>query len=290
LNQAPFDLAPNSARDRVNYGMALLRTGNTKQAIVELERAQKLDPKLPHSWFNLGVAYKREARYEDAIKQFQGMLRLVPDEPVSHYNLGLLYNLTGKEAEAVKEFETAAKLDDKLVAPRFQLYNVYRLLGKEDEAKKALAVFQDAKQRQKEADDSEDMEWSFWAELYDPIEAQAAKRETSAAIPVAFQAKPLPGAVDPATAKAEVLDLEGDGKPDLLVWSKAGVLVYKGGSTPAAESGLANLKGVVSIAAGDYDNDGLADLCVVTDTGAAIYRNVKGRFEKTAIKLPAGKY
>ncbi|HWR49824.1 MAG TPA: tetratricopeptide repeat protein [Bryobacteraceae bacterium] len=284
------DLAPNSARDRVNYGMALLRTGNTKESIVELEKAQKLDPTLPHSWFNLGIAYKREARYEDAIQQFQGMLRLVPDEPVSHYNLGLLYNLTGKEAEALKEFEIAAKLDDKLVAPRFQMYNVYRLLGKEDEAKKALAVFQDAKQRQKEADDSEDMEWSFWAELYDPIEAQAASPDTSTPIPVAFQAKPLPGAVDTASAKAEVLDLESDNKPDLIVWSKAGVLTFRGASVPVTNAGLANLTDVVSIAAGDYDNDELADLCVVTTTGASIFRNIKGRFEKTAIKLPAGKF
>ncbi len=283
-----LDLAPNSVRERVNYGLALLRTGSTKEAIAELEKAQKQDPKLPHTWFNLGIAYKREGRYDDAIKQFQGMLKLVPGEPVSHYNLGLLYNLTNKEDLALKEFQTAASLDPKLVAPRFQIYNMHRLQGREQEAQKALAAFQDAKRRQKEADDSEDMEWSYWAELYDPIETQAASRDTSPPAQVMFQDKKLPGTADPATAGIAVLDLEGDGKPDLLVWSRNGVLAYRGGSAPAAV--MSNVKGVTAAAIGDYDNDGLADLCLITESGAAICRNVKGKFEKAAAALPAGAY
>src|SRR5580658_3126744 len=55
-----LDLAPNSARERVNYGLALLRAGKTKEGVAELERAQKLDPKIPHTWFNLGIAFKKE--------------------------------------------------------------------------------------------------------------------------------------------------------------------------------------------------------------------------------------
>src|SRR2546430_10768723 len=47
-------LAPNSARERLNYGLALLRAAKTKDGIAELEKAQKQDPKVPHTWFNLG--------------------------------------------------------------------------------------------------------------------------------------------------------------------------------------------------------------------------------------------
>ncbi len=285
-----LDLAPDSVRERVNYGMALLRTGSTREAIVELEKAQKQDPKLPHTWFNLGIAYKREARYEDAIRQFQGFIRLVPEEPVAHYNLGLMYNLSNREADALAEFETAAKLDANLVAPRFQIYNVYRLLGKEQEAQKALAVFQDAKRRQKEADDSEDMDWSFWAELYDPIETQGASRDVSAPAQVMFQATKLAGAVDANTAGMELIDLDGDGRASLIVWSKSGILVYRGGTEPVTASGLGDIKDVLDAAAGDFDNDGLADLCIVTASGATLYRNAKGKFEKSEVKLPAGKY
>lgn len=285
-----LEIAPDSVRERINYGIALLRTGNNAGAIAELEKAQKQDPTLPHTWFNLGIAYKREAQYENAIRQFQGFLRLLPNEPVAHYNLGLMYNLTNREADALKEFETAAALDDKLVAPRFQIYNVYRLLGRDEEAKKALASFQDAKARQKEADDSEDMDWCYWAELYDPIEAQGAGRDTSAPAALAFEAKRLPGSADAATAGMELIDLDGDGRTGLIVWSKNGILVFAGGSAPVANSGLEGIKDVRGIAAGDFDNDGLADLCVVTASGASVYHNAKGRFEKHAAALPAGDF
>src|SRR6202050_194710 len=80
-----LELAPNSAREHVNYGLALLRAGRTKEGVAELERAQKLDPKIPHTWFNLGIVFKKEGDYAPAVAQFEGLLRLVPGEPVSHY-------------------------------------------------------------------------------------------------------------------------------------------------------------------------------------------------------------
>ena len=39
---------------------------------------------------------------------------------------------------------------------------------------------------------------------------------------------------------------------------------------------------MVYIAPGDFDNDGLTDLAVVTKTGVALYRNVNGKFTKHA--------
>src|SRR5262245_63099689 len=59
-----LDLAPNSARERVNYGLALLRAAKTKEGIAELEKAQRQDPKIPHTWFNLGIVYKKDSEYD----------------------------------------------------------------------------------------------------------------------------------------------------------------------------------------------------------------------------------
>src|SRR2546427_2259290 len=42
-----LDLAPDSARERVNYGLALLRAGPTQEGIGELEKAQQPGPPLP---------------------------------------------------------------------------------------------------------------------------------------------------------------------------------------------------------------------------------------------------
>ena len=77
---------------------------------------------------------------------------------------------------------------------------------------------------------------------------------------------------DPATAKVLVLDFDGDGRPDALVWSGSGILLYRAG-TELVDRGLSGLRRVLWVAAGDYDNDGLVDLCVVTAEGALLFRN-----------------
>ena len=60
-----LELAPDSTRDLVNYGLALLRAGKAEEAIAELVKAQKADPSIPHTWFNLAIAYKKEFQHQD---------------------------------------------------------------------------------------------------------------------------------------------------------------------------------------------------------------------------------
>jgi len=282
-----LDLAPDSARERINYGLALLRSGKTNEGVAELERAQKQDPKIPHTWFNLGIAFKKDGNYQQAARQFEGMLRLAPEEPVSHYNLGVLYKLMGKRAESLQEFETASRLNPNLAGPHFQLYNAYRQAGRTADAARELQIFQELKKATAGAAVPEDMEWSFYAEIYDPI---APRPETDLAPPLKFDDRKLGSGFDPATAGLVILDIDGDRRPDLLAWSGNGVQVYKNGTTLVTNSGLESLKDVISIAPGDYDNDGLPDLCVITRSGAEVYHNNKGKFEKSTIKIPAGPF
>jgi len=54
-----LDLAPNSVREKLNYGLALLRAGRTQEGVAQLKDVQRRDPKLPHTWFNLGIQYKK---------------------------------------------------------------------------------------------------------------------------------------------------------------------------------------------------------------------------------------
>ena len=70
LKQA-WQLNPANAVDRLNYGLSLLRNGQTAEGIAELEAVQKIDPALPHTWFNLGIEYKRQGETEKAIGQLE---------------------------------------------------------------------------------------------------------------------------------------------------------------------------------------------------------------------------
>ncbi|MBI4479539.1 MAG: VCBS repeat-containing protein [Acidobacteria bacterium] len=286
--QKALELNPDSVRERVNYGMALLRAGKTDEGIAELLKAQQQDPKIPHTWFNLGIAYKKAGEYEKAIAEFEQMVKLVPDEPVSHYNLGYLYRLTDKTDQAVREFEIAEKLDASLAGPHFQLYNAYRAAGRADDAARELNLFQQIRQQQAGAAIPEDLDWSFYAEIYDIIEPPT---PTAPVAELRFDDRQIADGFDPLTAGLAVLDFNADGRTDLIAWSGNGVHLFRDGSE-AVESaaGLGSLRSVRSIAPGDFNNDGFADLAVIADTGATLYLNQNGQFQRSPVQLPTGQY
>ena len=260
-----LDLAPTSARERLNYGLALLRAGKTKEGVDELLRVQKQQPALPHTWFNLGIVYRKDGDVDRAIPQFRKMIELVPDEPISHYNLGALYKQAGQIDDAEREFVQAAKLNGNLAAPHFQLYNVYRQQGKKPEAAEQLAIFQRLKKEQEGSATPEDMEWSDYAEIYDPIDIKDGVRPAE-----------TPGVALPYGMTGQ-LAIEGA----VVSWNRKGI---------SGAPGLDGISGVISAAAGDFDNDGLADLCVLTEQGPQLYRNNKGKFERFNASLPSGRF
>jgi Tfp pilus assembly protein PilF len=282
-----LDLAPNSAREKLNYGLALMRDNKGAEGAALLVEVQKMDPKLPHTWFNLGIYYKKVITDDDkAIEQFEGMAKLTPDEPIVHYQLGTLYKLSNKPPEALAQFELAAKLDPRLAAARFQLYNMYRQIGRTEDAAAAFATFNQLKKAAEGAAVPEDVDWCNYAEVYDPPVPITPEPVVAAAD---LQDKVVDGAAaDAKTAGMLPIDSQGNGQVDLLVWSSSGIHLLRNGAsgmTRVSDSGLP-AGAVISVAAGDFDNDGLTDLCILTEAGPQLYKNGKGKFSKFTASLP----
>src|SRR5260370_21923471 len=219
-----LDLTPNSSREKLNYGLALLRAGKVAEGVAQLKEVQQKDPKLPHTWFNLGNQYKKAGETEQAIAQFEQMAKLAPEEPIVHYQLGTLYKIQGRVADARAQFESAATLDPRLAAARFQLYNMYRQEGRPQDAARALAEFQRLKKQAEVAAIPEDVDWCTYAEIYDPPAAPLAKSAPSES---AFEDRVLD-----TGAGMLAIDLNGTGDADLLVWGSRGVNLYRHGIQP----------------------------------------------------------
>ncbi len=287
--QQAFAIAPDSAREKLNYALALLRAGGHDQEAVKLlEEVERQEPSLPHPWFNLGIYYKHQGDTNRAIAQFEGMISRVPGEAIAHFQLGSLYRQSNRIADAQKQFEIAAELDPQLAAARFQLYNLSRPTGNAAQTARYLADFERLRELQKTWVIPEDAEWCDYAEVYDPPAARA--QGTALAVSQYTETR-LEGTLDAATAGMTLIDSAGTGQTDLLVWSaRGGVKLYLRGQQLATATGLEGIADAIAVAPGDFDNDGLMDLCVLTASGPQLYRNTRGKFVRQPAKLPARKF
>ncbi len=250
-----LELNPGSAQEHLNYGLSMLRAGQAEEGIAEVERARQIDPSLPHTYFNLGIEFKRRNEVERAIRELEEMARLVPDEPKTHYNLGVLYKQQDDIDRAAAEFELTAELDPSLAAPHFQLYNTLRRIDM-DRARAHLDRFREIKELTEGSATGEDINWSFYSELYDPVEAGPLAEEAAsiefeaAATGVDLEEKPLGLALS---------DFDSDGTPDILAWSSSRIVYSIENAPDHGEQG----QEIRHVALGDSDNNGTADLCLV---------------------------
>src|SRR5208283_5633839 len=133
-----------------------------------------------------------------------------------------------------------------------------------------LALFKERKAAQDSIATPEDVEWSEFAEIYEPLKPEP---DTSKQlVEFSFTATTL-GEVKPGPSGLLALDVYSSGKPDLLVYSTDGITIYRGGTQKAAGTGLEGLKDVVAVVPGDFNNDGQTDLCILTKSAALLYEN-----------------
>ena len=117
-----------------------------------------------------------------------------------------------------------------------------------------------------------------------------AESETEPAKPIKLRARKLAGGINAASAGLVTADIDGDGNPELIVWSNRGIEVFRNGSPSPVNCGLGGIMDVISISPGDSDNDGLTDLAILTKSGAELMLNRRGRFEKSNVIVPEGAY
>lgn len=247
-------LDPASKREQLNYGLALLRGGKTKEGVAQLEKVQKEHPELPHTWFNLGITYKKEGDFVRALQQFEKLAQLAPQEAVAHYNLGALYRQENRLKKAKDKFHQAIALNGNIAAPHFQLFNVHRALGETEDMKRELAAFQAIKKANEGAAVGEDMEWCDYAEIWDPIDAAP-----EALAPAQYSKFQL---TQPATVAVRA------GGDDVVVYSEKWAALYRAGKLVGP---LAGATGIRHIAVGDADNNGAMDYAVVTGKSVVLY-------------------
>jgi len=166
IYQRGLEVAPDNVELLNSLGFSLFQQGNSKEAVVALEKALALDPKhwkahnnmalasidlgelemaeahyreslaikqQPEIYNDLGFVLEREGLTDEAAEMYRKALKLDPESASAHYNLGSSLARSGKYAEAESHLRIAVKK-----SPNTQAYTglgiVLWQLGRADEA------------------------------------------------------------------------------------------------------------------------------------------------------------
>lgn len=265
---APDEAEAAIARHR-NLGKAYYENPTTKpEAVKEFEAALKLAPDSTREKLNYALALLRvEGRETEAVKLLEEVQRADPSLPHTWFNLGIYYKRQGDTKRAREQFEgMVAKAPDEPIG-HFQLGLLYRQTHRIADARS-------------EFDKAADLDPQLAAARFQLYSLTHALNYLADFQRIQAVQKTWVVPEDPAwSSYAEIYDPHPGRQPAEVAPAKKEL-----------PSGLDGLHGVIGFAPGDFDNDGLMDLCVLIESGPLLYRNVGGKFVRQAAKLPARRF
>ncbi|MEO8724943.1 MAG: FG-GAP-like repeat-containing protein [Acidobacteriaceae bacterium] len=287
--EAAHKADPAAPAPLLNKGIALLYLRKLPEAEETLKQAASVAPGDTGIWYTLGLTYLAASNRELAIESFKHAIQLDPADADSHYYLGSLYRELKDYDKAIAQFEDALRLNPLHASAQFGLASSLQRSGKVTEAREHLKRFQQITQTKVgtplTATYGEQGHYAVAQEM------RAPEAPVGAMIPVTFVAatgaggpsSSNPGAGSRAGGGVCILDIEGDGKKDIVVMGDgdSAVRVYKSlpngvEEIPAKQTGLTASGHAIACAVGDYDNDGRPDLAVALSDRIILFHNLGG--------------
>ncbi|QSQ17117.1 tetratricopeptide repeat protein [Myxococcus landrumensis] len=126
--------SPVAVTPLVQLGDALLRAGETEEAILALERARELKPEHLNAANQLARAYVDAGRPAEARELMKAAVRAHPDASGFHFVLGLAHKRLGEKEAALVSFQEAARLSPSSGDALLELGEALVALGRAAEA------------------------------------------------------------------------------------------------------------------------------------------------------------
>jgi len=316
-----LEIEPQLFIARVNLSIALYYVPDLDRALRESQRANTQSPQAPQPHYVMALIARAQNRIEDAIREFEKVRQIDPNDVATNVNLGQLYAQEKRYPEATTAFRQAISAEPYNETALYNLGILVTRTGSKEQGRQLIQRFQRFRDsgagttigpnyfeqgRYAEAIVSTGAEPELVDQRTPDVAFTDATRSflDSAAIDVITRTKnqsQLEPATLDANAPAEAIvlfDYDGDGDLDIFEGSGSQRLLRNDNgkfSDVTAGSGLTVSGSPHSFAAvaGDYDNDGKADLFVVRsgDNTFVLYHNDgDGHFSntttETGIKVP----
>ena len=305
MNQQLFEKALKSFEDAVahdpkfqiaqmNQGIALLNLGRMDGARKLLEQAAKQNPDDAHAWYNLGMLEKNSANSQAAADAFRRVTEIDPNDSDTWYFLGTAYAQSKQYSEAIDAFQHALKLNPLHASAEFGLSRAYQQSADLTHAREHLTRFQYITQNKLGSPISlaygEQGKYSLAEEspeVVQKVPPQISVRFVDITEPAGLNTKPSAApAKDLASylgPGACFLDYDNDGRPDIFLpdnGKEGGMSLYRNLGNGKFEdvtkkAGIDPTLHGIGCTAGDYDNDGFADLAVSFNGSVLLLHNEK---------------
>jgi adenylate cyclase len=125
--QKGVDLDPNGAHGYLYLSLCLRYAGKFEEAIEAIEKAIRLDPFPPVTFFKFGCpAYIGAGRYEEAIAAGKKAIEMSPNDAGSHMILAVAYSSAGRQEEARIAAKEVLRLKPKFSVSLFRKRAKYK--------------------------------------------------------------------------------------------------------------------------------------------------------------------
>src|SRR5579862_491895 len=297
------ELDPKLSIARLNEGIALLNLQKIDEAKATLQEALKRDPENPHALYNLGLLAKNTGDAQGAIDAFKRVTEIDANDADTWYFLGASYVQARQFPQAVDAFQHALQINPLHASAEFGLSRAYQQSGQVDQAREKLKKFQHITEAKLGSPIS--LAYGEQGQYSRAVESPLAVLKPPPQIQVRFvdvtREAGLP--VSPAIADsiyfhgpgACFLDYDNDGVVDLLLTdhgAEGGMSLYHNlghgkFEDVTVKAGLDPKSHAIACSAGDYDNDGYADLALSFMGRVALLHNEKnGTFKDASNHLP----
>ncbi len=125
--QKGVDLDPNGAHGYLYLSLSLRYAGKFEEAIQAIEKAIRLNPFPPVTYFKFACpAYYGAGRYEEAIAAGKKAVKVSPNDAGSHMVLAVAYSLAGSQEEARIAAKEVLRLNPKFSVALFRKILPYK--------------------------------------------------------------------------------------------------------------------------------------------------------------------
>jgi Tfp pilus assembly protein PilF len=269
-----IDLNPDLALARLNLAIALLYDGQLPPAAEDVRAVRTRLAARAEPYFVGGLIARADNRLADAAAAFEHVLDLDPSDVGARVQLGQIRLSERQYGEAVTLFEAALTREPFNATAAYGLSQALARAGQRARAEDATARFQRLRDNPAAITYSATyLEQGRYAEAIPSTGLEADLVDT--AVPTVTFLDVTSSALPPKLPRARDLslaDFDADGDIDLQLAATDGVHLMRNADGRFTGAAVVAVKSAAAALAGDYDNDGVPDLLVLSDNGVSLHK------------------